>query len=294
MINGFGKAVGFTQVQELGVLETPIVLTNTLSVGAAFDGLVEHALRENPEICRSTGSVNPVVGECNDWLLNDIRGRHVRVDDILEAIETAAGGEVAEGAVGAGTGMVCYGWKGGIGSASRALPADLGGSVVGVLVLANFGRPEHLRIDSVPVGRLVDPPRAPSGSSGHGSQGSCIVVIATDAPASSRQLIRLARRAQSGLARTGSFCEHGSGEYVMAFSTATRVPHWAEERAHATPDLPEDGPVMDQLFQATVEATEEAVVNALFTAETVRGLDGFVAHALPAETVVDAIRGRPS
>jgi D-aminopeptidase len=162
------------------------------------------------------------------------------------------------------------------------------------LVLANFGRPEHLRIDSVPVGRLMDPPRAPSGNSGDGSQGSCIVVIATDAPASSRQLIRLARRAQSGLARTGSFCEHGSGEYVMAFSTATRVPHWVEERAHATPDLPEDGPVMDQLFQATVEATEEAVVNALFTAETVRGLDEFVAHALPAETVVDAIRGRPS
>ena len=290
VINGFGKAVGFTQVQELGVLETPIILTNTLSVGAGFDGLVEHALRENPEICHTTGSVNPVVLECNDWLLNDIRGRHVRVDHVLEAIQTAADGRVAEGAVGAGTGMIAYGWKGGIGTASRTLPARLGRSVVGVLALANFGRAGDLAIASLRVGEIVEPPPVCAGSLSERPQGSCVVVLATDAPASTRQLGRLARRVQSGLARTGSFCEHGSGEYVIAFSTARTVPHWPEERSYERHQLLEDGPLVDALFTAVVEATEEAVVNALFTAETVRGLDGNVAHALPSAPVLEAIR----
>jgi D-aminopeptidase len=290
VINGFGKAVGVTQIQELGVLETPIVLTNTLSVGVAFDGLVEQALRENGEICRSTGSVNPVVAECNDWLLNDIRGRHVRLEHVLAAIETAAEGDVAEGVVGAGTGMVCYGWKGGIGSASRVLAGDLGGNVVGALVLANFGRAEDLRIGSVPVGQVVTPPRDSNLGSTSGAEGSCVMIIATDAPASARQLGRVARRGQSGLARTGSFSEHGSGEYVFAFSTAATIPHWPEKEVRATGEAREDGPLMDALFEAAAEAVEEAIVNALFTAETVSGVDGFTAHALP--TAVLEVRSR--
>ncbi len=295
VINGFGKAIGVTQVAELGVLETPIVLTNTLSVGAAFDGVVTHALGQNPEIGRTTGTVNPFVAECNDWRLNDIRGRHVRAKDVTEAIETATGGDVPEGTVGAGTGMVCYGWKGGIGSASRVLSAGFGGSTVGALVLANFGRSADLRIGALHVGRLLEPSHPPGFPATGGAQGSCIVVLATDAPANARQLARLARRAQSGLARTGTSSEHGSGEYAVAFSTAATIPHWREGPFATSVELSEGGPYMDAFFQAAVEAVEEAVVNALFAAQTVVGLDGVTAYALPVEAVVEhgCGEGRP-
>jgi D-aminopeptidase len=286
VINAFGKAVGATQVQELGVLETPIALTNTLSVGAAFEGLVLHALSANPEIGRSAGNVNPVVAECSDARLNDIRALMVRPEHVLEAIAAARPGPVGEGSVGAGTGMICYGWKGGIGTASRTTGEGAGSHVVGVLVLANFGQPGDLRIDGVPVGESLRPPDSPgtplaaapvSGPAQDTGGGSCVVVLATTAPADSRQLGRLARRVQNGLAWTGTFGEHGSGEYVIAFSTAWLIPHSPEAEQVAAPVLPEDGPMMDLLFRAVAESVEEAVVNALLGAESV------VAESMAAE-----------
>jgi len=289
VINAFGKATGTTQVAELGVIETPVILTNTLSVGAAFEGLVRDALRHNPEIGRGTGSVNPLVAECNDSYLNDLRGLWVRPEHVLAAIEGASAGPVREGVVGAGTGMSCYGWKGGIGTSSRRVDATRGGYTLGVLVLANFGRARDLVIDGVRVGEVVTPPRqrlaAPPPA------GSCIVLIATDAPASARQLGRLARRAQTGLARTGSFGEHGSGEYAVAWSTARTVPHWPAGPTLSALELAEDGPVADALFQAVVEATEEAVIDALFTADTLDGRDGHIRHGLPVEEVLALLAG---
>lgn len=286
VINAFGKPIGTTQIAELGVLETPIVLTNTLGMGAAFDGLVTHALRLNPEIGTTTGSVNPFAAECNDGALNDLRGRHVRPDHVLQAIERAAPGAVAEGVVGAGTGMTCYGWKGGIGTSSRRLSRQLGAFSAGVLVLANFGRPADLVIGGVPVGRSIRPPRQrPLAAPPEGS-GSCVVVVATDAPANARQLGRIARRAQNGLAYTGTFGDHGSGEFVLAFSTARTVPHWPSGPALPATELAEDGPLLNALFQAVAEATEEAVINALFTADTLSGVDGHVRRGLPVQQVV--------
>jgi D-aminopeptidase len=288
VINAFGKAVGTTQVAELGVIETPVVLTNTLSIGAAFEGVVRHALRHNPEIGRGTGSVNPLVAECNDSYLNDIRGLCVRPEHVLEAIEKAAPGPVREGVVGAGTGMSCYGWKGGIGTASRRVDATGSGYTLGVLVLANFGRAVDLVIDGVRVGETITPPRQRRAASP--AAGSCIVLIATDAPTTARQLGRLARRAQTGLARTGSFGEHGSGEYAVAWSTARTVPHWPAGPTLSALELAEDGPAIDALFQAVVEATEEAVINALFTANTLDGRDGHIRHDLPVEEVLALLK----
>ncbi len=287
VIDAFGKAAGTTQIEELGSIESPIALTNTLSVGAAFDGLVDHALRQNPEIGKTTGSINPVVGECNDQALNDIRGRHVRPEHVLEAIERAVPGPVAEGAVGAGTGMTCYGWKGGIGTASRQLEAMQGGFTVGILLLANFGRPENLVISGVPVGRSIQPPnRVARPSTQNSGSGSCVTILATDAPVTSRQLGRIARRVQNGLAWTGTFGDHGSGDYVFAFSTARTIPHWPDQPSVPARELAEDGSGINALFQATAEATEEAVINALFTAGTMTGVDGHIRYGLPVDAVV--------
>lgn len=279
VINGFGKATGSTQVTELGVLETPVALTNTLSVGAAFEGLVRHALAGNPDIGRSAGTVNPVVAECSDARLNDIRALAVRPEHVIEAIGAAAGGPAAEGSVGAGTGMICYGWKGGIGTASRMVSAGPGSWLTGVLVLANFGRAGDLRIAGVPVGESLRPP-VPSPPTQDGG-GSCVVVLATSAPADARQLGRLARRVQNGLARTGTFGEHGSGEYVIAFSTARRIPYAPAGDELTAAALPEDGPVIDTLFRAVTESTEEAVVNALLAARPVGAAAGGPGIPLP-------------
>ena len=268
VINGYGKAAGSTQVQELGNIETPIALTNTLSIGAAFEGLVRHALAVNPDIGRTAGNVNPVVAECSDARLNDIRALVVRPGHVTDAIAAAAGGPVAEGSVGAGTGMVCYGWKGGIGTASRTVPTSGEPYLAGVLVLANFGRARELRIAGVPVGESLRPPTAAAAPEGGGS---CVVILATSAPADSRQLGRLARRAQNGLARTGTPGDHGSGDYVIAFSTARRIPHVPAADQLPAAVLPEDGPLLDVLFQAVTEATEEAVVSALLAAAPVSG-----------------------
>ena len=270
VLNGFGKMAGLAQVAELGVIETPIALTNTLSVPTAMDALIGWTLDRHADVM----SVNPVVGECNDGYLNDIRGRHVRVEHVLAALEQATGGPVDGGSVGAGVGMSCYGHKGGIGTASRVVQD---GFTVGALVLANFGRLEELRIDGVPVGReLAGPPEPPAVGRG----GSVIVLLATDAPLDARQLGRVARRGGLGLARTGSPSGHGSGDFILAFSNAEPVPHRPASTLLSCNVLAEDGPAIDRVFSAAVESVEEAVIDALFRAETMVGRDGHVREAL--------------
>lgn len=274
--NGFGKLAGSTQVEELGTLETPIALTNTLAVGPVVEGLVQATLAR-PE---NTGirSVNAVVGETNDGGLNDIAGGHVRPEHARAALEAARGGAVAEGNVGAGTGTRCFGWKCGIGTASRVLPARFGGYTLGVLVQANFGG--VLSLDGVPVGKelgrhdWIEPKP---------SSGSCMIVVATDAPLEARELRRLARRAVFALARTGSSFTSGSGDYAIAFSTAPelRVRH-GETAVVSRPLLPSDA--VSPLFQAVLETTEEAVYNALLKADTMTG-NGTTVEALPIDTV---------
>lgn len=277
VINGFGKCVGLDQIRELGTLETPILLTNTLNVGLVADAVIEHALSLNPDIGVTTSGVNPVVGECNDGYLNDIRGRHVKREHVLRAIELARPGPVPEGAVGAGTGMSAFAFKGGIGTASRRLSPEGGDFTVGVLVLANFGRREELIVAGVPVGRELSDlqPR------GKQNEGSIIVIVATNAPLSSRQLTRLAKRAGPGLARVGSMGAPGSGDFVIAFSTTNRRPHYPERITARVEHLVDEGKPMAQLFQACVEATEEAIINALLRAETMVGRDGHTRLALP-------------
>ena len=283
VINGFGKSTGLAQINELGVIETPIVLTNTLSVGIAWDALCEYMLGLNPEIGVSTGTVNPVIGECNDGYLNDIRGRHISKEHVFQALAQASGGPVAEGSVGAGTGMSCFGWKGGIGTASRRLSGQLSHNCLGVLVLANYGKEQDLTIAGVSVGReLADiykiPPAPP---------GSVMVIVATDAPLTDRQLGRVARRCQGGLARTGSIFANGSGDFVIAFSTKNKVPHNSDPVEKAT--LRDDTDEMASVFRATVEATEEAVINALFASETMTGRYGHIRYGLPIEQVLDIL-----
>lgn len=287
VINGFGKSIGGDQITELGSIETPIALTSTLAAGRVADALISHAIRENPGLGVTTSTVNPVVGECNDGFLNDIQGRHITESDVLAAIDAAAAGLVAEGAMGAGTGMTSYGFKAGIGTASRRTPPSLGGWTVGALVLANFGAPGQLVIDGVQVGRALNPPRSTTPE-----RGSIITIVATDAPLLDRGLGRMARRVALGLARTGSTGGHGSGEVAIAFSTAPglRVPHAPAEPLLQRVILADDDRghhpgQIDALFQAVVEATEEAVLNSLFRAETVVGRDGHVSHALPLERV---------
>ena len=289
--NGFGKAAGFLQVAELGNIETPIVLTNTLSVGTAVEAVVAWTLKQPGN--EDVRSVNAVVGETKDGYLNDIRGRHVSAEDVVAAIDSSEGGQVEEGSVGAGTGTRALGWKGGIGTSSRVLPESLGGYTVGALVQSNFGG--VLTIDGIKVGeRLgryayreqIEAARSsgPAGSAvAAGSQGpeegSVMIVLATDAPLSPRNLERLAKRAVLGLARTGSFMSNGSGDFVIAFSTQNRKPYAPEARVRSVEVLYNDA--MGPLFLATVEAVEEAVYNSLLKATTIKGRDGHTTEAIP-------------
>lgn len=272
VFNGFGKSIGFVQLEELGTLESPLILTNTLSVGTASEALVHYLLAQNPEIGDSTGTVNPVVLECNDgaWL-NDIRGLYVRAEHVMEALESAAPGAFAQGGVGAGTGMSAYGLKGGIGSASRQVSLAGRPFVLGVLVLSNMGRLSDLRVEGRLVGSAIAQrlkhKKAPP------EQGSIIVVLATDAPLSERQLRRLAMRAGAGIARTGSHFGSGSGDIALAFSTAQKIPHEKTKDPLLTrSQLHED--YLDPLFRAVIESTEEAILNSMLYAKPMVGRDG--------------------
>jgi D-aminopeptidase len=294
--NAFGKLAGSTQVDELGTIETPIILTNTLSVGTAVEAVVAHTLRRKGN--ESVRSVNALVGETNDGGLNDIRGQHVRREHVWEAIDSAGTGPVAEGCVGAGTGTACFGWKGGIGTSSRVLPDRFGGYRLGVLVQANFGG--VLTIAGAPVGKelgrhefMPEPPRRPGSSDAERAPkapggGSCMIVVATDAPLDARDLKRLAARAIFGLARTGSSYSNGSGDYAIAFTTA---PEFRSRQGETLPVprriLPTDA--VSPLFQAALEATEEAVYNALFRATTTTG-SGRTLEAIPIDSVREILK----
>jgi D-aminopeptidase len=275
--NGFGKAAGFLQIQELGNLETPIVLTSTLSVGTAIEAVVGWTLEQpgNQEV----RSVNAIVGETNDGWLNDIRGRHVTAADVRAAITAAKSGAVEEGSVGAGTGTMALGWKGGIGTSSRKLPGALGGYTVGALVQSNFGG--VLTIDGAPVGERLGRYDFRDYVTKNQGDGSCMIVLATDAPLSARNLERLAKRAVLGLARTGSYMSNGSGDFVIAFSTKNLVPYESKERTLSVEELTNDA--MSPLFLAAVETVEEAIYNSLLKATTVTGHQGHAGEAIPVD-----------
>lgn len=283
--NGFGKLSGVTQVKELGNLESPVILTNTLNVATGIDAVIGYTLSQRGN--ENVQSVNAVVGETNDGYLNDIRSRHVSAADVLQAIQQAKGGKVMEGNVGAGTGTICFGFKGGIGTSSRVIPKSLGGYTVGVLVQTNFGG--VLQVDGVPVGEelqkfyLKDRLNEPV-------DGSCMIVVATNAPLDARNLERLAKRAFMGLAKTGGIASNGSGDYVIAFSTDTsiRVLHDANSRFQQGQTLRNDD--VSPLFMAAIEATEEAILNSLFMAETMKGKNGRTIEALPLDKVIPILK----
>ncbi len=283
--NGYGKLTGISQVKELGNIETPVVLTNTMSVPAGFEGLITYTINEPGN--RNVRSVNCVVGETNDGYLNDIRGRHVEEEHVLEAISNAKSGLVEEGNVGAGTGTVCFGFKGGIGTSSRVLPSSLGGYTVGVLVQTNFGG--VLQIDGIPVGEELEK-FSFSRNVNSGADGSCMIVVATDAPVDSRNLERIAKRAIMGLARTGGIASNGSGDYVISFSVAEEnLIDLSSGESLLRNNFLANGSV-SPLFLATIEATEEAILNSLFAAETMEGHNGHRVEKIPVDRVIDMIK----
>jgi D-aminopeptidase len=286
VLNGFGKSTGLMQVRELGELETPLALTNTLDVGTAANALVDHTLDATGNDVRS---VNPLVLECNDGHLNDIRGRHVAASDVHAALD-ATSATVEEGAVGAGRGMTAFGRKGGIGTASRQVTVDGESSVVGALVLSNFGRLRDLRVGGVPVGkRLAGEPE--DATPPESDDGSIAMVVATDAPLDARQLGRVAKRAPLGMARTGGYAHHGSGDLAVAFSTAGAGGRGGEGAQSMEATVPDD--TLDEVFEAAADATEAAILHSLFAAETVRGRDGNVVEALDVDAVEAALRAYP-
>jgi D-aminopeptidase len=269
VINGFGKTMGTIQIQELGTIETPIVLTNTFSIGEVSSALIDYMLATNEDIGRTTGTVNPVVCECNDGFLNDIRGKHVKKHHVLEAIKKA---DVCfeEGAFGAGTGMSCYGLKGGIGSASRVIRFGDKIYSIGALVLTNMGQNGELKIDGRAIGQEIIP--AASDQECQSDTGSIIIILATDIPLTERQLNRICKRAVVGVIRTGSHIDSGSGEIVIAFTTVNCVPHYRKEIINAVWFLHEDE--IGHVFRAVVESTEEAILNSMITAEHTIGRNG--------------------
>ncbi len=323
-INGFGEVTNSEQVHEMGFIEGPIMLTNSLNVARVADAVIDWSLDRNKAMGTETWGISPCVAETNDMYLNDIRGRHVNREHVFLAIDSAKGGPVEEGAVGGGTGMICYDFKGGIGTASRKLPDKLGGYTIGVLAQTNFGWRPQLMIDGVPIGRelehykpmrrkIVNPPSviasreaakqsptnaveiassqkpllAMTKSARVTDSGSVIVVLATDAPCSTRILTRLAMRVQNGLARTGSHTGNTSGDFVIAFSTTRRKKHFADALTYSAEQIIEQGDLINYMFWAVVEATEEAVLNSLFKADTMIGRDDRIVPGLPIEETVE-------
>jgi D-aminopeptidase len=325
VLNGTGEMTGSIWIGTQGALEVPVLLTNTMNVGRVMDGVVDYMLKRYPDIGIEDDVVAPTVAECDDSTLSDARGRHVSSEDTVRAIEEAKEGPVAEGAVGAGTGMIAYRFKGGIGTASRVLPAEKGGWTVGVLVNANMGRRHELTVAGVPVGREIgdllpefpDRKAASLGRTGAGAQvgggpaaaapagadatdgedadvldrigdGSIIAVVATDAPLDHLKLERLASKAALGLARTGTISNHGSGDIFLAFSTGNQVPHYPRPLTYTLKVVADAH--LDPLFEATQEATEEAILNALTTATTTVGRNGNTVHALPLDRLVSIMK----
>lgn len=265
VINGFGKSTGLVQIEELGTIETPIILTNTLSVGTAMTAMVKYMTAQNPDIGATTGTVNCVVTECNDSRLNDIRGLHVKEEDVLRAVESA-GEDFAEGAVGGGTGMVCLGLKGGIGSSSRTLKVDGRQYTVGALVMSNFGAAGNLVIG----GRHIDTRKCIKDC--RKDEGSIIIVLATDVPLSERQLKRVAKRSMIALGRVGSYSGNGSGDIAIAFTTANNQPHYSDRNILDMKMFYDEN--IDRVFESAVEAVEEAIISSLYHAETTTGARG--------------------
>ena len=277
--NGFGKALGFTQVEELGTIETPIGLTNTLNIFNVANSIIDYMIMQNPDI----KSVNPVVGETNDSGLNDIQGRHVKKIHVMKAINNAKSGPVIEGSVGAGTGTRAFGYKGGIGTSSRILPKEAGGFTVGVLVQTNFGG--SLMINGAPVGRELKKSPFSSNIPYDEDEGSCMIVIATDAPLSNRNLKRMAKRVDHALGSVGAYSPNGSGDYAIIFSTAREKS--SEKKSFTRKEIKNSS--MNGLFMATVEATEEAIINSLFMAETVSSRYGKM-EALPVDKTMKILK----
>ena len=281
IINAFGKSIGLPQLLELGNIETPILLTGTLNVWTAADALVDYVSAQNPGVY----SFNPIVGECNDSFLNDILGRHVQREHVFEALETASHTNVEEGVVGAGVGMSGFGWKAGIGTASRVVQVEKATYTTGVLVLTNTGAASDLRIDGFPVGEHLTPEDI-----SEERPGSIMIIVATDAPLSHRQLTRVARRATFGLARTGAIASHGSGDFVIAFSTANRIGVSPSEGS--LPMFHDEG-ALSLLFRAVIEATEESIINSLLKAHTVVGRDGNVRYGIPIRRTLEILGLQP-
>ena len=277
--NGFGKALGFTQIEELGTIETPIGLTNTLNIFNVANSIIDYMIMQNPDI----KSVNPVVGETNDSGLNDIQGRHVKKIHVMKAINNAKSGPVIEGSVGAGTGTRAFGYKGGIGTSSRILPKEAGGFTVGVLVQTNFGG--SLMINGAPVGRELKKSPFSSNIPYDEDEGSCMIVIATDAPLSNRNLKRMAKRVDHALGSVGAYSPNGSGDYAIIFSTAREKS--SEKKSFTRKEIKNSS--MNGLFMATVEATEEAIINSLFMAETVSSRYGKM-EALPVDETMKILK----
>lgn len=265
ILNGFGKSVGLTQVEELGTIETPIIMTNTFGVGTAINALTKYMLEQNQDIGISTGTVNGIVTECNDGRLNDIRGMHVSEEDVIAAVQEAKE-TFEEGAVGGGTGMCCLGVKGGIGSSSRVLEIDGKEYTVGAIVMSNFGKSDNLVIGGKHVGKNIKADKMRK------DQGSIIIILATDIPLNERQLKRTAKRTAVSLGRTGSYMGNGSGDIAVAFTTANRVPHYSDVNLLNIQMFYDEN--IDIVFEATVEATEEAIISSLYHAKTTKGARG--------------------
>jgi D-aminopeptidase len=287
VLNGAGEVSGLTQVMEWGLIETPILLTNTMSVGTVSEAAAKYLVEHNPGIGAEHDVVIPLVGECDDSWLNDAAGRHVREEHVYRALESATAGPVIEGAVGGGTGMVTCDFKGGIGTSSRKLPQSEGGYTIGVLVMTNFGRMVDLRVDGVAVGEMLWP-RYRALARRVDNYGSIITVVGTNAPLLPHQITRLCKRAAIGIGRAGSHAEHGSGEIVIGFSNANSVPRETRKMVYRMKVLLDR--VIDPLYKATVEATQEAILNAMCAADTMTGHSGHTAPALPLDEVAELMR----